>query len=200
MKNTHYAIAAIALFGTSVLIGCTANSENLEKTEKSAVKSEEAIIKRGEYLVGIMGCQDCHSPKRMGAQGPEIIPELHLSGHPADHPIGKVVPEALKNGWMLFGPDGTASVGPWGVSFSANLTSDATGIGTWSYEQFKTALTQGKSKGLATARPLLPPMPWVNYTNMAEEDIEAVFKYLKSTKPVKNAVPAPIPPDKLAQL
>ena len=200
MKKTHYDIAAIALFSTSVLIGCTANSENLAKTETSAVKSEEAIIKRGEYLVGIMGCQDCHSPKRMGAQGPEIIPELHLSGHPADQPIGKVVPEALKNGWMLFGPDGTASVGPWGVSFSANLTSDATGIGTWSYEQFKMALTQGKSKGLATARPLLPPMPWVNYINMAEEDIEAVFKYLKSTKPVKNAVPAPIPPDKLAQL
>ncbi|AXE20575.1 diheme cytochrome c-553 [Runella rosea] len=200
MKKIHYAIVAIALFSTSVLIGCTANSENPAKTEKVAVKSEEAIIKRGEYLVGIMGCQDCHSPKRMGAKGPEIIPELHLSGHPADQPIGKVVPEALKNGWMLFGPDGTASVGPWGVSFSANLTSDATGIGTWSYEQFKTALTQGKSKGLATARPLLPPMPWVNYTNMAEEDIEAVFKYLKSTKPVKNAVPAPIPPDKLAQL
>ena len=155
---------------------------------------ETAIVKRGEYLVGILGCQDCHSPKRLGPKGPEIIPELHLSGYPADRPVGKVVPEALQNGWMLFGPDGTSSVGPWGISFSANLTSDDSGIGTWSFDQFKKALTEGKYKGLDNGRMLLPPMPWFNYVNMAPEDLEAVFKYLKSTKPVKNVVPAPVPP------
>lgn len=201
MKLFYYAAYTIAaLAGTSLLAGCNATADNTQKTETAVALSDSAIIKRGEYLVGIMGCQDCHSPKRIGTQGPEVIPELHLSGYPSDRPVGNVVPEALKSGWMLFGPDGTSAVGPWGISFAANLTSDATGIGNWSYEQFKTALTQGKSKGLPTARPLLPPMPWVNYTHMAEEDIKAVFAYLKSTPPVSNAVPAPIAPDKLSQL
>jgi hypothetical protein len=43
----------------------------------------------------------------------------------------------------------------------------------------------------------LPPMPWFNYTRMADEDIEAIFKYLKSTNPVRNVVPAPIPPNEM---
>jgi hypothetical protein len=199
MKLVYYTTLSVALLIVSLFVSCDGTTATATKTDEVAL-SDSAIIKRGEYLVGILGCQDCHSPKRMGAQGPEIIPELHLSGYPADRPVGKAVPEALKNGWMLFGPDGTSAVGPWGVSFAANLTSDATGIGSWTYEQFKTALTQGKSKGLSTARPLLPPMPWVNYTHMAEEDIKAVFAYLKSTPPVSNAVPAPIAPDKLSQL
>jgi Cytochrome c len=157
---------------------------------------DEAQIKKGEYLVTIMGCGDCHTPKKFGPQGPEPDKSLNLSGHPATQPIGKVDKSALQS-WVLFNPSSTASVGPWGVSFSANLTSDATGIGTWSFEQFKTALTQGKSKGIATARPLLPPMPWPNYIGMKEDDMKAIFAYLKSTKPVNNVVPSPISPDKL---
>jgi len=41
---------------------------------------------------------------------------------------------------------------------------------------------------------LLPPMPWPNYVAMKQEDMEAVFQYLKSTKPVRNVVPEPVPP------
>lgn len=154
----------------------------------------EDMVKRGEYLVGILGCNDCHSPKRMGPQGPELIPELLLSGYPSDRPIQQPNQDALRAGWALFNADLTSGAGPWGVSFAANLTSDETGIGNWSFEQFKRALTQGKSKGLENGRPLLPPMPWMNYVNMKQEDLEAVFQYLKSTKPVRNVVPAPIPP------
>ena len=44
---------------------------------------------------------------------------------------------------------------------------------------------------------LLPPMPWFNFTNLEENDLKAIFAYLKSTKPVSNVVPAPIPPDQL---
>jgi hypothetical protein len=62
--------------------------------------------------------------------------------------------------------------------------------------KFIIALTEGKSKGIRTARPLLPPMPWQNYVNMKKEDIVAMFAYLKSTKPVQNIVPQPISPDK----
>lgn len=191
MKSTTSIHLFIALCGIAVLFQCT------EKKPVEAVappQDEAAIIKKGEYLVGILGCQDCHSPKRMGAQGPEVIPELHLSGYPADRPVGKMVPEALQNGWLLFGMDATSAVGPWGVSFAANITSDESGIGSWTFEQFKKALTQGKYKGLDGGRMLLPPMPWPNYVAMKQEDMEAVFQYLKSTKPVRNVVPAPIPP------
>ncbi|MFM9947885.1 MAG: diheme cytochrome c-553, partial [Saprospiraceae bacterium] len=70
--------------------------------------------------------------------------------------------------------------------------------GSWSYEQFKIALTKGKYKGLDNGRPLLPPMPWFNYTAMKEEEIQAIFQYLKSTPPVRNLVPAPIPPGNIS--
>lgn len=196
MKFSKLYLFIIASLCTCLLVSFN-NDTSTKVPTTTPFRTDKALVKRGEYLVGILGCQDCHSPKLMGAQGPEVIPELHLSGYPASRPIAKVFPEAIQGGWMLFGSDGTSAVGPWGMSFAANLTSDETGIGTWSYKQFKTALTQGKFKGLPNTRPLLPPMPWTNYTTMAEEDIQAVFHYLKSTKPVSNVVPAPITPDKL---
>ncbi|MBK7638324.1 MAG: hypothetical protein IPJ13_31660 [Saprospiraceae bacterium] len=81
-----------------------------------------------------------------------------------------------------------------GVSFAGNLTPDETGIGSWSLEQFKIAITKGKMKGLEDGRPLLPPMPWQNYAYMMDEDVAAIYAYLRSVPPVKNVVPANIPP------
>ncbi len=167
------------------------------KAETGHAVAEEDLAKRGENLVTIMGCHDCHSPKRMGPQGPEIIPEKMLSGYPGDQPSPKVNASALGEGWAMFAPDLTAAVGPWGVSFAANITSDGTGIGNWSLDQFRKAFTEGKSKGLDANRPLLPLMPWFNYTNIEDQDLEAIFAYLKSTNPVRNVVPQPIPPDQL---
>jgi hypothetical protein len=83
------------------------------------------------------------------------------------------------------------------MSFAANITSDATGIGNWTEAQFFTALRKGKYKGQETGRPLLPPMPWMNYKNMSDEDMRAIFYYLKATKPVENVVPAPKAPTEL---
>ena len=60
-------------------------------------------VKRGEYLVSIIGCDDCHSPKRMGPMGPEIIPELRLSGYPSSRPIQKADSQVVKQGWALLG-------------------------------------------------------------------------------------------------
>ncbi|HOY49277.1 MAG TPA: diheme cytochrome c-553, partial [Flavobacteriales bacterium] len=145
----------------------------------------------------IMGCNDCHSPKRMGEKGPEIIPELLLSGYPADRPIVKFDSKLIKEGFAMLYPDLTGAAGPWGVSFAANLTPDESGIGNWTEEQFKKALKEGKYKGMDGGRMLLPPMPWVNYINLADEDLHAMFMYLKSLKPVKNIVPQPITPDKM---
>ena len=88
---------------------------------------------------------------------------------------------------------------PWkpGDTFAANITSHETGIGNWTEEQFRKAFTEGKSKGLEGTRPILPPMPWANYINIVDEDLKAIFAYLKSTNPVENAVPNPIPPGEL---
>lgn len=175
---------------------CTSepSSATLEANVGNTAPTQEELAKRGEYLVTLMGCNDCHSPKRMGPQGPEIIPERMLSGYPGDQPFPEVDGGALPGGWAMFTPDLTAAVGPWGVSFAANITSDETGIGNWTEEQFRKALTEGKSKGMDGTRPLLPPMPWFNYAGIKDEDLKAIFAYLKSTPPVKNAVPNPIPP------
>lgn len=191
--KTPLRFSAVALLSTSILISFNTRETSPLKTPPVYTKAQ---IDKGQYLVGIMGCRDCHSPKTMTAQGPAPDMTRDLSGHPASMPIGKINKEAL-NDWVLFNMMNTAAAGPWGVSFSANLTPDPSGIGSWSEEQFIICLTEGKSKGIRTARPLLPPMPWQNYTNVKKEDLVAIFAYLKSIKPVQNAVPQPISPDKL---
>ncbi|HRO48118.1 hypothetical protein [Agriterribacter sp.] len=85
--------------------------------------------------------------------------------------------DEIKKGWVLFNPDLTASAGPRGVSFAANLTSDPTGIGNWSEAQFRKALREEKFKGLDNTRPLLPPMPWPNFGQLTDADIKAVFTF-----------------------
>lgn len=156
--------------------------------------SLEQKVKRGEYLVTTIGCADCHSPKQFGERGPEVIKGLELSGFQQGQQMPQASPDALEKGWMLMSPDLTAAVGPWGTSFAANITSDETGIGNWNLEQFKTAMRKGKFKGMENARDLLPPMPWSNFAQLTDEDLEAMYVYLQSTKPVNNVVPAPIPP------
>jgi mono/diheme cytochrome c family protein len=195
MKTTKllfFLILLISLlqFSTS----CNEAPQSAENSEQVAENDQEAMIKHGEYLVTIMGCNDCHSPKRMGARGPEIITELMLSGYPSDRPVVAYKDSIIQQGFAMFYPDLTAAIGPWGTTFAGNLTPDDSGIGTWSEEQFKKALTEGKFKGMDNNRMLLPPMPVENYRNMKDEDVAAIFQYLKSLTPVKNVVPAPIPP------
>lgn len=189
-------LVLISLIAPLFLVSCKKESTTtLKEVAEVTEPTQEELIAQGEYLVGIMGCHDCHSPKRMGEKGPEIIPELMLSGYPSERPQVPLKHELIKEGFAMFYPDLTASVGPWGGSFAANLTPHETGIGNWTEEQFKIALTQGRSKGLENGRMLLPPMPWFNYVNMKDEDVKAVYSYLKSINPVENVVPAPIAPD-----
>ncbi|WP_297335322.1 diheme cytochrome c-553 [Algoriphagus sp.] len=179
-------------------IGCQ-NQEKAETVSGGIEKqpSRKELVERGKYLVEIMGCNDCHSPKRMGAMGPEIIPELALSGFPADRPILKFDDPLIKEGFGMMYPDLTGAAGPWGLSFAANLTPHQTGLGNWTLEQFTIALKEGKSKGIRSNRMLLPPMPWQNYVGMSDMDIRVVFEYLQSITPVDNVVPRPIAPDQL---
>jgi mono/diheme cytochrome c family protein len=182
------------LFGATALVSFTHIQNNVPTAPTPTYTP--AQIAKGRYLVQIMGCADCHAPKQFGPQGPVPDPALGLSGHPANVPVPPVNKEAA-GGWVLFHPMNTIAVGPWGASFAANLTPHETGIGNWTEAQFIIALTEGKSKGIRTARPLLPPMPWPNYVGMKKEDLVAMFAYLKSCKPVENNVPQPIGPDKL---
>lgn len=184
----------LLLLGLGAL-SCTDASPAIGTTDTNYQGDPEQIIKHGAYLVKIMGCNDCHSPKRMSPNGPEIIPDLLLSGYPADRPIVTFKDSLIAQGYAMFYPDLTAAIGPWGMTFAGNLTPDDTGIGTWSEEQFVKAFTEGKFKGLDQSRNLLPPMPVENYKDMKKKDVLAIFHYLKSIKPVRNIVPAPIPPD-----
>jgi len=191
-------LIVISVFAIQLLLNTSSCTNNIVEIEnKKEVPKPEEIVEKGKYLVGIMGCNDCHSPKKMGPNGPELIPELILSGYPATSEIVKFDSKMLSAGFSMFYPDLTAAAGPWGVSFAGNLTPHETGIGNWTEEQFKKALTQGKYKGIDGARTLLPPMPWMNYVNLKNDDLHAMFMYLKSIPAVNNLVPAPIAPDKM---
>ncbi len=192
-------LTLVILFSGASLIIFSCENSNAKKEESKPVEiTQDSLVKRGEYLVSIMGCDDCHSPKNMTAQGPSIDIDHRLSGYPAQRPMAKVDQNVLKNGWVVFGGDLTSAAGPWGQSFSANITPDPkTGIGSWTLEQFKRAITEGKAKGLEKSRNLLPPMPWQDFRHLHDEDVEAIYTYLLSLKPVENIVPEPKQPDEL---
>ncbi len=187
--------------GSLLLTNCaekqTAPTEAAETettADASAKTTPEDQVKRGEYLVHILGCNDCHSPKIMTAQGPAPDPKLLLSGHPASEQLAPIADKGVLKGYALFNMSLTAAIGPWGTNFAANLTPDESGLANWTLEQFGKALRQGKSKGMDNGRMLMPPMPWQNYVNMNDDDLVAIFAYLQSIPAVKNVVPAPVPP------
>ncbi len=189
MRKSILITGIIAGIITVAVIACTSGSSGKEENNSQPTNDER--IKRGEYLVSVIGCDDCHSPKSMGPNGPEIIPELRLSGFNQNTRLPAFDTAAVSKGWSLFAPDFTAILGSWGISYAANLTSDETGIGNWPEENFIRAIRTGKYKGIASNRNLLPPMPWFVYKNMTDEDLKSIFAYLKSTKSVENIVPAP---------
>lgn len=192
MKKNLFFLTGVVLFMSVAIFSCNddikkANAENTDAT------NHESLIKRGEYLVNVIGCNDCHSPKIMGQNGPELDMSKKLSGYPSSRPLLSMDTNIIKKGLLLFAMDATATGGPWGVSFAANITSDSTtGIGSWTEEQFARALTQGKFNGDLKGRMILPPMPWQGFSSLHDEDVKAIFVYLKSTKPVSNKVPEPI--------
>lgn len=193
--------AIVALFAAILTSGCKPESKNMTATEDiyeiptaPAVPTEQELIQRGKLLVITSACHDCHSPKVMTAHGPEPDTTRLMSGHPKDQQLPPAGENAGRNGWILFSMDLTAFIGPWGTSYAANLTPDDTGIGAWSFENFKTAIRKGKYKGQEGGRDLLPPMPWTMYRHMSDEDLKAIFTYLKSLPKVDNLVPSPKPP------
>lgn len=162
----------------------------------SAASNASPAIERGKYLVTIAGCNDCHSPKIFGPTGPQPDPARLLSGHSENDKVATPFAPAAGSPWVYATTaDMTAWSGPWGVSFSANLTPDTnTGLhsGVWTEDLFIKTMRTGKHMG--TSREILPPMPWPEISKLTDEDLKAVWAYLGTLKPVNNHVADPIPP------
>jgi mono/diheme cytochrome c family protein len=111
-------------------------------------------VKRGFYLATIAHCMECHTP--MGPKGKDYVNDL--------------------------GKGGFELKGPWGVSVSRNITSSKTkGIGDWSDDEIKRAITQGIRKD---GSKLKPPMGFSYYAGMTKSDLDAMVAYLR-TVPAK---------------
>lgn len=156
--------------------------------------ASKQMIRRGEYLVTVGGCNDCHTPWKMGANGPAPDKTRLLSGHPQDLDVSSA-PKSPPAPWAYTATATmTAWAGPWGVSFTANLTPDQeTGLGKWTPQNFIQAMRTGRHMG--RGRQILPPMPYYDYAKMTDADLKAVFAYLQSIPAVKNRVPEPIAPE-----
>lgn len=118
-------------------------------------------VQRGQYLVEISGCTDCHTPQERG----QPVAGMTFAG-----------------GFELKGPFGDVT--------SANITPDATGISYYDENTFLQAMRTGK----VGARALNPIMPWIMLRNMTDDDLKAVFAYLRTLKPIHHRVDNALPP------
>jgi len=193
MNRKNLMVSAVVSIIVYCLHSCSPEeTKHPATTDTLAVK--DSLIKRGGYLVSIVGCDECHSPKIMTATGLEIDSARRFSGYPSAEPVRRPHVTGAHLGQFVANSDLTMFQAPFGVSFAANITSDATGIGDWSEARFRNAFVNGQHLGLDKERHIVPPMS--QFTKMKDADVKAIFMYLKSTKPVKNIVPAWIPPAK----
>ena len=196
MKNSIIVVCLAIIAGILVFIQCTQGtaSDPPAETPEANFGGFSTQEQWGEHLVTIAACHDCHTPKKMGPHGPMLDSTRLLSGHPATMPPPDVDRKEMESKGLAVTDMLTAWVGPWGISFTANLTSDPTGIGNWKEENFIMAIREGKLKGIPSGRALLPPMPWEMYRNMTDDELKAIFAFLKTTTPISNVVPQPVPP------
>ena len=195
----------VLFISISVLIflsqACSDTKNEPPAAAASTYGSYDSQVAWGEHLVKVGGCNDCHTPKKMGPEGPEDDMSLMLSGHPAQMPPADFDPKEAARKGLVVTQTFTAWTGPWGVTYAPNLTSDSTGIGGWKEEQFLKALQEKKWMGLENTRPLMPPMSMMPAVKMSDDELKAIFAYLKSTPPVKNTAPEAVllPPPAPAQ-
>lgn len=158
MRWTRFMVALLTLFALTAMFAGLSYS-------KPAGKYSPAMVKRGEYLVTLMGCNDCHTPGTFYGS-PDF--SRRLSGS--------------ELGWT----------GPWGVAFPRNLTPDPeTGLGKWTDEQIITAFRTGQRPD---GRMLAPFMPYASFSHLTDEDAHAIVAYLRSLPPIVHHVPDVVPP------
>jgi mono/diheme cytochrome c family protein len=125
-------------------------------------------LERGRYLVTtVMACGNCHTPK--DADGRAVVGKELAGGASFDIP-----PFA-----------GTA----------ANITPDReTGIGSWSDDEIKRAITHGErpDRGPLAGKPLAALMAANFFKALLPSDLDAIVAYLRTVPAVRNAVPAPV--------
>lgn len=195
MKKSVFISTSYAVFSLLILsqINCSGTEENKQMTQQE-------LIARGKYLVTTGGCDDCHTPKIYTANGPVPDTSRLLSGFQQGGTLPTLdVKYVAPGNWVATESNFSAWVGPWGISYASNLTPDnATGIGALSEEMFIKTLREGKYMGVG--RPLLPPMPWPTIGQMTDQDLKAIYAYLKTINPINNKVPEPTPPDKMTEV
>jgi mono/diheme cytochrome c family protein len=130
---------------------------------QSSALAQSDLVKRGDYLVnGVLTCGNCHTPK--GPTGADVMDKAFSGGLSWDEPPFKVT--------------------------APNITPDKeTGIGKWSDADIKKALRTGvRPDGVQLAM----IMPTDFYEIVTERDMDAIVAYLRTLKPIKNTVPAPV--------
>jgi mono/diheme cytochrome c family protein len=137
--------------------------QNAEMTTKPDPSDQVAY---GAYLVNASGCRECHT--KVDAQG-MVIAEAAYAG-------GRSFPF----------PDGSSVI-------SANLTQcPDTGIGNWDEETFVAKFRQYADSGYVNPKvsqgEFNTIMPWTMYAGMKEQDLKAIYAYLKTIKPISNPV------------
>ena len=166
--------------GLAAMIG-TACALNSSSEKIPADWEQRSYVERGHYLVNYLGyCVGCHTPLGPNRQSDM---SLFLSGVPAKFAGAKSGPPQVAG---FPGPRGSRV-------YAQNLTPDReTGIGTWTEEQFVRTFKTGVSP--AGFKYPVSPMEWELYANMKEEDVRAMYRYLRTVKPISNKVPDRIPP------
>lgn len=200
-----FSMSILIIIMSFILIFSRCNQSQTDKTDvtKDSTQAQAALpayggfgsqIAWGKHIVTIGGCNDCHTPKKMGPNGPEDNMDLELSGTPSQYPRINVDRKEIESKGLAVS-NMTEWIGQWGISYPANITSDTTtGIGNWTEEQFILCLRKGKYGGAPAGRSLLPPMPWPEFAQMTDDELKAVYAYLESTKPIHNIVPQAQPP------
>lgn len=120
----------------------------------------------GHYLTTIATCSDCHSP--VDGMGQALEGKEYGGGVPMIVPTG-------------------------GMNYSANITPDVqTGIGNWTREMFIGKFRAFRDRALVNRQvaknTFNTVMPWSVYAGMTDQDLAAIFTYLKSLPPVSNKV------------
>ncbi len=173
---------------SAIGVACTQAPVSQPAPAATAAAPAQSPVARGKYLATVMDCNGCHTPFKNGE--PDLT--RMLSGHPAG--VKVTAGPKLPAGWVVsVNETNTAWSGPWGISFTANLTPDlTTGMGGWTEDVFLNAIRKGKH--MSVSRDILPPMPWQMQANLTDEDLKAIFAYLRTVPAISNLVPEPIPP------
>ena len=159
-RNVRLAVfAALCLAAVS----CSKSQPGAGADSSAQAAAAMTPVQRGQYLVAVIGCGDCHTPGTLyGA--PDMSRQLSGS----------------ELGWQ----------GPWGVSYARNLTPDSTGLASWTDEEIIRAIQNGVKKD---GSPIMPPMPWPDFAHLTNSDVHAIVAYLRTIPPVHHVVPDRLP-------